>query len=75
MSFALEVSSQAAVDELELRKTVVWDLILRLLETFPDQAVRQADKSPMKQSIANVVNEHLANGEVFAVYITEFVMQ
>lgn len=75
LSLALEVDSRAVVDELTTRHTVFWALVLGRLERFSTLAVRDPVKVDLKEDVKQMLNSELKNGEVVAVYVTNFVMQ
>lgn len=75
MTFALEVSSEAAQEELEIKHQVIWDLILQKLESYSIEEIRDPLKKKLKEDLKRLVNAELKNGRVTAVYVTDIVVQ
>ena len=75
MSFALEVDSKAAADEIKTKHVILWDLMLQRIEAQPIKTVRNPLKKAVKADLIRAINAELRNGEVTAVYVTEMVMQ
>lgn len=75
LSLVLEVDAQVVVDELTLRKTVIWDLILRRLERLTEADFRDPKKTKLKADLIQQINTNLKNPGVVNVYITHIIMQ
>ena len=75
VSVALEVDSDAGLKELELKHDLVWDLILMKLEDASLQSLRDPFRKEIKTTLRRVLNKELRNGEVTAIYFTEFMAQ
>ncbi len=75
ISLVLEVDAQAVVDELTVRKTVIWDLILRRLERLIEADFRDPKKEKLKSDLIQQINAALKNPGVVNVYITHLIMQ
>ena len=74
-SFALEVSSESALEEIGIRHDVLWDLLLRTLESLSIQDIRDPEKKRLKGMVLKVLNAELKNGDVTGVYVTDIVVQ
>lgn len=75
ISFALEVDTDAALQELTLKQQETWDLVMRTLEGYSLETLRDPAKKVVKEAVERRVNAELKNGEVTAVYVTDFVVQ
>ena len=75
VSVALEVDSDAGLNELELKHDLIWDLILMKLEDASLQALRDPFRKEIKATLRRVVNKELRNGDMTAIYFTEFMAQ
>ena len=75
LSLALEVDSDAVLEEIEIQREILWDLILRKIEAYPLEAIRDPEKKEVKEALKQALNAQLKNGEVTAVYFTEIVVQ
>ena len=74
-SIALEIDSEAVLEELAIKRETIWDLALQRLETFSVVQLRDADKREVRESLRKAINPELRNGEVIAVLFTDFVLQ
>ncbi len=74
-SFALEVSSESTLEEIGIRHDVLWDLLLRTLESLSIQDIRDPEKKRLKGMVMKVLNAELKNGDVTGVYVTDIVVQ
>ena len=74
-SFALEVSSESTLEEIGIRHDVLWDLLLRNLESLNIQDIRDPEKKRLKVMVLKVLNAELKNGDVTGVYVTDIVVQ
>ena len=74
-SFALEVSSESTLEEIGIRHDVLWDLLLRNLESLNIQDIRDPEKKRLKGMVMKVLNAELKNGDVTGVYVTDIVVQ
>jgi flagellar basal body-associated protein FliL len=75
LSLAIQVDDQAVVDELTLRHTVVWDLILRHLELLKEPDFRDPTKTRLKADLVQVINAELKNPGVVNVFVTDIITQ
>ena len=75
MSLALEVDSKAASDELTIKHTIFWDMVLSQLEQVSADDVRDPQKTRIKNAVMEALNPKLRNGEVLGVYVTDYVIQ
>ena len=75
LSLALEVDSEAVLEEITIQHEVLWDLALRKLESYSLKAVRDPDKREIREALKRTINAELKNGEVKAVYFTDIVVQ
>ncbi len=77
VSLALEVDRDLVLGEIAKKRELIWDLILRKLETYSVQALREPAKLEVKKVLKQVINTEakLKNGEVIAVYFTDVVVQ
>ena len=73
--FALEVSSESTLEEIGIRHDVLWDLLLRNLESLNIQDIRDPEKKRLKGMVLKVLNAELKNGDVTGVYVTDIVVQ
>tara|TARA_Y100000031_G_C8078691_1_gene318601 strand:+ start:134 stop:643 length:510 start_codon:yes stop_codon:yes gene_type:complete len=75
VSLVFEVDSQAVVDEFSKRHFVLWDIVLGRMERFSAEVVRDPWKQAVKEDVKQTLNHELKNGEVIAVFVTDFVVQ
>ena len=75
VDFALEVDSDAALEELEIKHDMIWDMILQALETHSLKEIRDPKKPAVRKSIQTRINAELKNGAVTGVYFTDIVVQ
>lgn len=75
LSLVLQVDDMAVVDELTIRHTVFWDLVLRRLELLGEKDFRDPAKKKLKADLVKAINAELKNPGVLAVLITDIVMQ
>lgn len=75
LDLALQVDDQVVVDELTLRHTVIWDLVLRQLELLDEKDFRDPAKKRLKTSLVEAINADLKNPGVLDVVITDIIMQ
>jgi flagellar protein FliL len=75
-AMSLELSDKHLVEELNARKAVIRDKIIRLLssKTFQEIATIQG-KNKLSQQITDLLNTMLSDGTVRGVFFTEFVVQ
>jgi flagellar FliL protein len=76
MSMTIELSNQAAYDEIEMRMPQIRDAILMLAsnKTF-EELYDLYGKKQLKAELLIELNEMLTKGEAVAVYFTDFVVQ
>ena len=74
-SLALEVDSDAVLEELSIKRETIWDLAIQRLETFTSAQLRDPEKREVRESLMKAINPELRNGEVIAVLFTDFVLQ
>ena len=75
LSLALQVDDQTVADELALRHTVFWDLVLRQLELLDEKDFRDPAKKRLKEGLVQSINADLKNPGVLDVVITDIIMQ
>jgi flagellar basal body-associated protein FliL len=75
LSLVLQVDDQAVIDELTLRHTVIWDLILRRLELLDEKDFRDPHKKKLKADLIKMMNAELKNPGILNVFITDLIMQ
>ena len=75
LSLVLQVDDRAVVDELTLRHTVFWDLVLRRLELLDEKDFRDPLKKKLKADLIKMINAELKNPGVLNVFITDIIMQ
>lgn len=75
LSLALHVDDQVVVDELTLRHTVFWDLVLRQLELLDEGDFRDPEKKKLKETLVKALNAELKNPGVLGVLILDIIMQ
>ncbi|MGA1195030.1 MAG: flagellar basal body-associated FliL family protein [Candidatus Latescibacterota bacterium] len=75
LSLVLEVDDQAVIEELTLRHTVIWDLVLRRLELLDERDFRDPQKKKLKEDLIKMINAELKNPGVLNVFITDIIMQ
>ncbi len=75
LTIVLEVDRLVVLDEISLKHSMVWDLVLKTLETHTVEDLRDPDKELIRETIINLINEELQNGAVTGAYFTDFIMQ
>jgi len=75
LTLVLEVDRVVVLDEIAKKHTMIWDLVLQVLEGQTVAALRDPDKEGIRESVINAINEELQNGVVMGVYFTEYIMQ
>lgn len=76
VSIGLEGPNPKVLEELELRKIVIEDKILRILSSrTPEQLTSLAERDSMKTEILDITNQILQNTEVKRAYFTKYVIQ
>ena len=75
LTIVLEVDREVVLEEITKKHSMIWDLVLKTLESQTVEALRDPDKDPMRDALKNAINEELQNGAVEGVYFTHFIMQ
>lgn len=75
ISLVLEVDAKAVADELTLRKTAIWDLVLQRLDRLTLADFRDPEKKKLKSDLLEQLNAALKNPGVTQIYITHLIMQ
>ncbi len=75
LTIVLEVDRLVVLDEISLKHSMVWDLVLKTLETHTVEDLRDPDKELIRETIINLINEELQNGAITGAYFTDFIMQ
>lgn len=74
-SFALEVSSEATLEEVGIRHDILWDIVLRNLEAMTIEQLRDPERKHLKTHMKRILNAELKNGDIVGVYVTDIVVQ
>lgn len=75
VSLVLDLDTDAALEEVRLKHDILWDLVLRRLETYPVATLRDPYKVEVKASLKREINSELRNGEVTDIYFTDVIVQ
>ena len=75
VSLALQLDGLAAEEEVGLKHDVLWDLILRRLETYSVLQLRDPYKREIKETLKREINAELRNGEVTELLFTDIIVQ
>ncbi len=76
VSLDIELSSQELSAEMDMKKALIRDIIIRTLssKTFEEVSTIKG-KDRLKDEIVNSINEVLADGQVNNIFFTDFVVQ
>ncbi len=75
VSLAIELSRPAAAEEMALKHEIIWDMVLRRLETYPVATLRDPYKQDIKSSLKREINAELRNGDAIEIYFTDIIIQ
>jgi flagellar basal body-associated protein FliL len=75
VSLVLDLDTDAGRDEVRLKHDIIWDRVLRRLETYPVATLRDPYRREVKASLKREINAELRNGEVVDIYFTDIIVQ
>ena len=75
ISLAFQVDNPKVLEEIALKKSILWDLVIRRLETYTLPEIRDPVKQDLRNDIQGVLNKELINGEIVDVLFTDLVVQ
>ena len=68
-------NTEASLEELNLKRDLLWDLCVQELEKLEIGVIRDPKKVRVKEIVMQVANEELRNGSIEGVYVTKLVLQ